>query len=563
MLDLLPDELLLLVFLYLDKFDLIYAFENLNHRFQRIIEPLTYDIDLTRSGNFFYRQFWFFCNHIIPRYALNIRSLTLTPHHQPRLFQSHIRYLSNLKSLTIKDDQSNKFNYKTELHHFLVESLALPSLCELSIFFPEEDFLSDEILQTISSCSTPNLNRITLIYLDGLGSFKNVLPMPYITHFSVNWKYADPLNELFEVMPNLQHLKLSIPCSRILKTSELLKVPQTLEKLHLELREGNRGGPTYVHYSMPLIRPSFRHLKLFLNVFKSQLRSLTLILTSLKNHFSDFDIFQSLVSDFTRLETFEYYIRTNQKSNLHFPNIEQLPDSSYSIYTLPQPQQFESISEKTMNYYFFDSKLTLQNLFNCHQLQCRNPHISVPTMFQLEDNLKLINLRQIMFFETTDMFPSNICRYLAKIIAHSPNLNYLFFFSMDTEKLIKFLHDVMPVKQSKQITYFGLSLTSSVATHGRTLFYDLSLIFPNLTTFTIALSSEADYCLTSFRSFIEELQSCFRRLNRVRFAMCTMTLTLQEVFGRCESELNSQNVQNLLCYTAKKQNYSSILNIWL
>ncbi|CAF3868905.1 unnamed protein product, partial [Adineta steineri] len=45
----LPDELLLIIFQYFNRFDLLDSFGNLNQRFQRILEPYLYEIDLIRE----------------------------------------------------------------------------------------------------------------------------------------------------------------------------------------------------------------------------------------------------------------------------------------------------------------------------------------------------------------------------------------------------------------------------------------------------------------------------------------------------------------------------------
>ena len=152
-LESLPDELLLLTFRYLHKFDLLYAFTTLNQRFEQIVHPYLSDLDLTNDNYPSYQYFRLFYEHILSTNTHNIRSLKLVGYHQLQFFQPYICRFVNLESLSI----GNASNSGQQA--FLIEALSVPSLTELSVSFAQEN-----ILRTISSCASPNLNKLTLIY---------------------------------------------------------------------------------------------------------------------------------------------------------------------------------------------------------------------------------------------------------------------------------------------------------------------------------------------------------------------------------------------------------------
>jgi hypothetical protein len=142
-----PNELLLLIFCYLNKFDLLYAFTNLNRRFQQLIQPYSYDIDLTHNKRPPYRLWQLFCQQILPSYRQHIRSLKLAGNQQIHLFEPYVRQLVNLKSLDINCMEEDDIDHVLNLNHFLVEALSIPSLDALSISYAEGD-----VFKTIAPC---------------------------------------------------------------------------------------------------------------------------------------------------------------------------------------------------------------------------------------------------------------------------------------------------------------------------------------------------------------------------------------------------------------------------
>jgi hypothetical protein len=147
----LPDELFLLIFRYLHKFDLLYSFDNLNQRFQQIIEPYLYNIDLTQANSLPFQNFSLFLKHVLPSQGGVVRSLSLDRHQQVRLFYPHIRHVTNLQSFTLRSN-----NYHTdEFDECLTQVLSLKTLTELSI-----SAQGSQALKTIASCASHNLHTL-------------------------------------------------------------------------------------------------------------------------------------------------------------------------------------------------------------------------------------------------------------------------------------------------------------------------------------------------------------------------------------------------------------------
>jgi hypothetical protein len=328
--------------------------------------------------------------------------------------------------------------------------------------------------------------------------------MSNVTRVSVNIESVEILISLCNAMPNLEELNLSLIDFHDPKDLSFLEVPQTLQKLHLEL--GCYHCCT-----------DFETVKTFLQVFRNQLRSLVFISVNADKSFSIFDKFQNLVKDFSRLDTFEYYIRTaHQPAPISlFPNVEHLPDLNYSFSTLPRLRQFDITTEHTRGGRYFSSDLTLSGLFNCYSLWIWSKKI--PTTFELKSDLRLLNLQNIEFISLTkDMVPA-ISRYISNVMSLSPNLTHLqIHFESDTIELNKQLSQMIPVKQKKQITHFELGISwNNDGYYHSTFLSELSEIFPNLQTFRIRIKLKRDDKHFPLNEFVQSLRSYFRKLSRL------------------------------------------------
>ncbi|CAF0713243.1 unnamed protein product [Adineta steineri] len=273
-------------------------------------------------------------------------------------------------------------------------------------------------------------------------------------------------------MPNIEELNLSIVEYYSLKTLNILQAPKTLDKLRIECGTIQCGGTS--------TELTFEIMQTLLKAFNSQLLSLILIMINPVEDFSNFDKVQSLVSNFTCLESFQYLINTIHQPNSqsHFPNVKLLSDSSYSLFTLPKPQQFDTISER----FNLDSRLTFRSLYKYHTVRIGSKELS--TRFELPSDLKLVNLRKIYFEQPMeDIEHDDIHQFVPKIIAQSPNLNSLSFTTeTNAENLIEQLNKMIMIPVKKRIHFLHLKIDTqrNDSCYNSIFLFELSNIFPSL-----------------------------------------------------------------------------------
>lgn len=114
--------------------------------------------------------------------------------------------------------------------------------------------------------------------------------MFYVTHVSITLHSTDQLHKIFEIMPNLEELNLSLSELSDSYAVYYSKIPATLRKLHLEFEAYRYDG-----------YPRLDTLKKFLDAFKGQVRLLSLIIINAEKEFYNFDKFESLTNNFEHL----------------------------------------------------------------------------------------------------------------------------------------------------------------------------------------------------------------------------------------------------------------------
>ena len=377
----------------------------------------------------------------------------------------------------------------------------------------------------------------------------------------MNLRSVTTLVALFTLMTNLEELNLSVLNFKDFNDTFQLKIPKTLKKLSLEF-----GG--YNEFMCP--PTTFKTIQRFLELFKSQLESLIIIAINVHDkNFSNYDKFQSLAQNFLRLEKFEYDIITNHEPdpNSLFPNVKHLQDSTYSIYTLPKPQQFDTKSIRVTYQPELYSMLTLQQLFNCQTLKLSGHSLS-PTSFQLKDDFKLQNLRKIESDDPIGCCTSQVLQYVAKVIALSPCLNSVKLWSWDGPRsIIDPCHVMFPLEAGNKIKYVDMSTGGEEDENFipySTFLTELSGIFPNAEGLRLHIEQRAlSNCYVSFDRFIGDLQKNFRKLTHLVFSMW---LRDQQAFESYKNELNKLSNQNSLYYTVVDRGDEHdfyIFTIWL
>jgi hypothetical protein len=295
------------------------------------------------------------------------------------------------------------------------------------------------------------------------------------------------LVKLFKVAVNLEELNLSVYSFADL---EVIEVPDTLEKLHLEIDFHQLKSN---HDKKSLHQPNFDMLSKLLDNFRNNLKYLGLIVLNAEEEFSTFDKFHSLVNNFDHLETFEYDIRTKHRPDQGFPNAEELisPDSIYSAYTNPRPQSFDtSFHIVRFHKYELTSHLTRSQLLIATSLDANGFHfdINLPTSFELSEDLKLINLNKIQIGKCTVDTNSEISSFLSKVIALSPNLHSLILQGGNIEDILLLLKQfITSTNISRKIFHAEWNVHSLFNDQDLAFFSDVSHIVPNLKSLTLRL----------------------------------------------------------------------------
>ncbi|UJR08775.1 hypothetical protein I4U23_013031 [Adineta vaga] len=554
-LESLPNELLLEIFYHLHRFDLLYAFSNLNNRFTHMIDRYLYNIDLSDNCPTSYRQFRLFRNHLAPLYERKLRSLKLVGLQQIQSLLCNIPRMRNLESLDISGIEIDNHFKTVILRIFLTAALSLPRLRYLSI---EETPKS--VLQIISSSrATHTLTEVKLIYprATGLSNIDNISKIHNITHFAANFGSITILVQLLNKLPNLQELKAYMVNFDKPGFFGKIKIPKNLHTLWIEFG---------CHHCCT----KFRRLKMFLNIFRSYIRSLTLISVNVEEDFSNYDKFYSLVNDFTQLETFQYCIGTVHYSDslLRFEHVEKQLDSRYLFYNRSKLQILDPISETIRGGQTFGHHLTLSELFSCYVLWYCDQRI--PTTFQLTDDLKFVNLRQISIcfeFEDEDE-ETRFHQYLSKLISLSPNLTWLTLHTDGYSKeIINIMQRIIPVQRRKQITCLEMKLCCDNENHyfHSTFLSELSENCPSLKTLRLNLEWREQNDNFSIIELINNLRKYFGKLIHLWIGTW-ISRDKSPLRNGCldyEDEIESMKLDSLDYTLEYHWEHRHYLNIWL
>ncbi|CAF0732726.1 unnamed protein product [Adineta steineri] len=526
----LPDELHLLVFHYLCRFDLIYAFSNLNIRYQRLIQPYIYNIDLSQ-GSLSYEDFQLFLHHILPLYGNAVYSLTINGYPQLKLLESQIIYLTNLTSLTLKLDASINDDAPEKIRYYNTELFSFNTLTELNIFANAGNNIN--ILKNIC-CSSISQNLCSLTLLDRNFSWKFdeiFCEMPQVKYLSINIYYLENLRKILKIMTNLIELKLFMNHFSSFPELDFFQIPETLQNLQLEFEND--------------VPPNRRILRGFLNLFKMHLQSLTLITCDRRKEFTNFDQFQSLINNFKQLKFFQYDILMGTKPDDRFPNIEQLPNSLFSVFTLPRPQRLSKILSQTEQNLSSESLLIFDYSYSI-----------------INDYTKYHHLKKIKINLRSEQLTPDFCQRLSTLIDQAPKFYSLQMFKInDTYELIHFLKKIiLNEKIRRKILEFQFDYYNP---YHNTFFNEFFNLLPNLRILTIDCDEQfTDFYPDSIKSFIKQLKHFYPKLNRFRLNMSLRNYRIRNALQIYTKDLH-QNTS--LCYWITSNDNDSLkdLNIWL
>ncbi|CAF1342512.1 unnamed protein product [Adineta steineri] len=453
----LPDELLLIIFQYFNRFDLLDSFGNLNQRFQRILEPYLYEIDLIRE-DLSYQHFVTFYKYIAPIQGHYLRVLKLSGEHQFHLFQSLIHLFINLESLTLKSIVFFGFQEYAQLENLLSQALQIQYLSTLSLSRLDAP-------ETIASFASSNLTSLILLNEHNFDYSHIQQPISTIKYFSLNLRQfqSTTFSSVFKILPNLEEFKLSILNFYHKATNQHyrpnVQVPKTLNKLYLEFK-----------HEEPLNGEILK--KEFLDVFKDQIQSLTLIVYNAAVEYSNL---QNLLNDFTSLVTFQYDIRSLDTT--------------------------------------FTSSSTLDLNLN---------HINFCENYSSFNNCMILKALNLTFHDQSTLTPDEHY-FLTAFLSSLPKLDTLTVFTDDTKAVIQQLKSLFSKKSSRKMTQFYIEdlrqndpkdhCPRHPPIYDTTLIYELSQLFPNLNILTFPCHTKfiSEYP-TTLTIFLKQLQNHLPKL---------------------------------------------------
>jgi hypothetical protein len=335
---------------------------------------------------------------------------------------------------------------------------------------------------------------------------------------------------------------------------------KTFVKLHLEFEED-------IHASQWNWKSSFEPIKLFLDIFKNNLKSLTLIGITRSKEFSNFDQFQSLVNSFTRIQTFQYHISTNHQPDCRFSNIKKLLDCNYCFGTLPQPDTLKIKSGLTKLEFSLWPKRTPQQLLMCSILYVtRNEYLptALLSFFESKNDIRLVNLKKVDFLHAIEDVTPTTLELLSKLITLSPNIQTLSVYISKTEKTIEHLKELFSNGPQRILNVECNSHWTTDDSYHSTFFYELSKIFPKLQTLTFpCVQKFIDQYPMTLADLIRNLRKDFLRLTSFKLRMIKYDETCQRNFDSYMSNFDDSIQQNPLYYTVERGKRKYFLNIWL
>ncbi|CAF1272636.1 unnamed protein product [Adineta ricciae] len=537
----LPDELLLLIFRYLRKPDIICAFSNLNSRFQQIVDPYIHNIDLTPANTVNYKTIRLILDDIVPIYADRIQSLTFDLGRHLSLFRPYVHHFNNLKSLTIESDNTRESHCLYQLNEFLTKVLSLQTLIELSL--PSRK----EILSTIAYHATPHLSTLSLSQFHGHILTLYMPKMPYIKRSSIALQNANYLRSLFMIMPNLEELSLSLfNVNCYYQGHYPLPVPVSLAKL--TVRFGASIEDSYFYR-----QPYFKWMKDFLTQFKDTVKSLTFIGLYVDNEFIEKDNIQKLVQNFSRLQVFHYDFHTKSKPERCFTNMIKISSANHFINDSP----ITVLLRSTPNQLYMCNKLKVVNeIFDLEHLL---------SFYKFKPNYKLRNLREIVCYHDLQDTTSIRNQLISRLIGMSPNLQTIsVHYWHDPRLLIKWFKEVS-FDRCKTVSNFKYLAQMTFADYCDPRFlYELAKLFPRLKTITFTWFSQTNgNNSTQLTRLIRHLRKYFAHMTYLKFEISSFHFNSQPLFDKHGTMLNELMRQNMTYHTIDRERGHRLLNILL
>ncbi|CAF0952818.1 unnamed protein product [Didymodactylos carnosus] len=239
-LEVLPDELLLELYLYLNPLDVLYSFSGLNHRFDRSINEYKYHIDLSITGISLSKMIYY-SKQLFPVISHYVHMLTMSDERTPNqmlLFNDICQQFSNLECLKLR-----YCNVNDGMINILSQLYQLKNLWELYVHVSDEIVPMTNITMFLIDYYVFNcqnqLEKIKILCANGMNISDQLHPNHRITDLNIMLKTLDDLFMIFRLLPNLKRLSVNIDHYSPSKWIGSLNLPTHLVEFHFESFDGN------------------------------------------------------------------------------------------------------------------------------------------------------------------------------------------------------------------------------------------------------------------------------------------------------------------------------------
>ena len=289
-LEILPDEILLEVCQYLLSTDVLYSFMGLNYRITRMIAQYRQHLSLRKAS---LEKFDYLCVNILPQIGSQLRSLVIDCCYsllQDRLF---IKYFSANMSLIFPRLE------RIGLILYTYDQL----MATLNIIHDLNDLVEIRLykLSTIQKLQQPvltrtlfqaNNHRLTTIFCDNHSaplSFDRTDCYLNILRLRLELQTLADLSALFDVVPNVQHLDVTIAEQEMYKEMIDASLSPLIHLTNFQLKSVTRAWMLEELTTLFNLLPSVQSLSLFLSTYEECLIQGDLILSLLPSTVQKFN----------------------------------------------------------------------------------------------------------------------------------------------------------------------------------------------------------------------------------------------------------------------------------
>ncbi|CAF4426301.1 unnamed protein product [Rotaria sp. Silwood2] len=577
-LELLPNEIIIQCFKYLNIFDIFHSFDQLNSRFNKLIRniPLYLNFENVRK-----RIFDQFCTEILlnPEMKQHIYSLNLSNKDscgQIELFLKlfSLNEFSNLQSLSLIDIQEDDV--------ILLKSMLplIPQLYHCHLMYHRHLMIfNDKINETLSALPMSQLQTLSVSKLELDLTPTNQISS--VTKLTINYYYYIPLSYLFKYMPMLKYLHIG---KLYLNNTASIKYDNCAGHLK-ELIIDDFEYPFEYFEMLVKQTPNLKILKISASIHKSIINANAweyLIKTSLpylnififkfeiyhggQEHNDITDMFKQFQSDFWQIE---HHWHTVYVLDINFALIFTIP---YYSDTYDLVWYTDSYSNKSVNHFNVHDKVTNLKLHNNLSIK-KYPYyfsnvreLSIAYLWPSDINDRLFTEENIIYFKEkinlSKLKQLNLSSYsietsiLLQILIESPRLSEM---TLDTDLIRSFFNNSELCEYlSKMIK--TLHIIAHSGYHNMEKFYETFSSLEILHCGFVRMSSENDW--NFWISLINHL-SQFSTIS-----LCNISTTWiyeEKFFSQLQNEATNRNLifRFIPPHKNKSQHIQTELQIWI